>query len=76
MLAWAAAERRVLLTHDFDTLIEQAWIRVRAGLPMPGVVALRQGAAIGVVIDELELFATASEFGEWEGQVLFLATHR
>lgn len=30
VLEWAAREKRVLLTHDFDTLIGRAWARVRA----------------------------------------------
>jgi predicted nuclease of predicted toxin-antitoxin system len=72
VLEWAASEQRVLLTHDFDTLIGHAWTRVRAGLPMPGVVAVQQGMATGRVIEELELFASASEEGEWNGQVLFV----
>ncbi|HEV8637809.1 MAG TPA: DUF5615 family PIN-like protein [Chloroflexota bacterium] len=72
VLEWAAREERVLLTHDFDTLIGYAWARVRAGLPMPGVVAVRQGTATGRAIEELELFAGASEAGEWNGQVLFV----
>lgn len=76
VLRWAAAEGRVLLTHDFDTLIGEAWARVRAGLPMPGVVAVRQGMPAGQVIDELELFAAVSEEGEWEGQVFFLSVSR
>src|SRR5262249_38823189 len=69
---WAARENRVLLTHDFDTLIGHAWDRVRAGRPMAGVVALRQGMAIGRVIDELELLAGASDAGAWADQVLFV----
>ena len=72
VLAWAAGEGRVLLTHDFDTLIGEAWTRVRGGLPVPGVVAVRQGIGTGWAIAELELFAVASVEGEWEGQVLFL----
>lgn len=64
MLEWAAREGRVLLTHDFDTLIGHAWERVRAGLPMPGVVAVRQGMPVGQAIEELELFAAASVDGE------------
>lgn len=72
VLEWAAREGRVLLTHDFDTLIGHAWARVRAGLPMPGVVVVRQGMAVGRAIEELELFAAVSEDGEWDGQVLFV----
>ncbi len=73
VLEWAASEGRVLLTHDFDTLIGEAWNRVRGGLPMPGVVAVRQEIPIGRAIAELELFAAASQEGEWEGQVVFLS---
>src|SRR5262249_32739631 len=72
VLEWAARENRVLLTHDFDTLIGHAWDRVRAGLPMPGVVAVLQGMPSGRVSGELELFAGASEEGEWANQVLFV----
>jgi predicted nuclease of predicted toxin-antitoxin system len=76
VLQWAAGQGRVLLTHDFDTLIGEARVRVRTGLPMPGVVAVRQGIATGRAIDELELFAAASEDGEWESQVLFVTESR
>jgi hypothetical protein len=37
LLAWAAREGRVLLTHDVSTLRHFAYERVYAGLPMPGV---------------------------------------
>jgi hypothetical protein len=73
VLAWAAREGRVLLTHDAATLIGHAWARVEAALPMPGVVVARQGIAIGLAIDGIELLVVASEEGEWEGQVLFLS---
>lgn len=76
VLRWAAGEGRVLLTHDFDTLIGEAWTRVRAGLPLPGVVAVRQGMTTGPATDELELFVAASKEGEWEGQVFFLSASR
>jgi predicted nuclease of predicted toxin-antitoxin system len=36
VLAWAATENRVLLTRDVQTLVNDAYDRVRAGLPMPG----------------------------------------
>ena len=72
VLEWAARENCVLLTHDFDTLIGHAWDRVRAGRPMPGVVAVQQGMQAGRVIDELELIAGASDEGEWANQVLFV----
>ncbi len=40
ILAWAASEGRILLTHDRNTLIGFAYERVAQGLPMPGVFAV------------------------------------
>src|SRR5207253_728230 len=72
VLAWAAAERRVLLTHDVNTIPAYAYARCADGKSMPGVVIIRQGAAVGPCVDDLLLLVECSEEGEWEGQVLFL----
>ena len=72
VLAWAASEGRVLLTHDASTLIGHAYKRVRQGLPMPGVFEVRQEVPIGVAIEEVLMLAECSIEGEWEGQVGFL----
>lgn len=37
ILAWAANEGRILITHDRDTVPSFAFNRVRSGQPMPGV---------------------------------------
>lgn len=72
VLEWAAAERRVLLTHDIQTMVGHAWERVRRGLPMPGVVVVGQELSIRVVLEQLEALAVASRDGEWEAQVLYV----
>ena len=72
VLAWAAAEGRLVLTHDAATLIGYAYDRVAAGLAMPGIIEVRQDLPIGPVIDDLLLINDASREGEWEGQVLYL----
>jgi len=38
ILAWAANEGRVVLTHDAATMAYFAYERVKAGLSMPGVI--------------------------------------
>jgi hypothetical protein len=60
VLAWAAGEGRVLLTHDASTLIYHAYERVRQGLPMPGVFEIRQEVPIGVAIEEVLILAECS----------------
>lgn len=72
LLAWAATNDRVVLTHDVATLAGHAYRRLAAGLPMLGVFEVSADLPIGVAIDELVLIARASESGEWEGQVRFL----
>jgi predicted nuclease of predicted toxin-antitoxin system len=35
ILEWAAAEQRIVLTHDVSTMKPFAYARVESGLPMP-----------------------------------------
>lgn len=72
VLAWAARENRVVLTHDVGTMAKAAWDRVRAGLPMKGVIEVDGDQPIGAVITDLQLLALAGSPAELEGQVLFL----
>lgn len=72
VLAWAAAESRVLVTHDVSTLTKYAYQRVEAGAPMPGVFEAGTDLAIGHAIDDLLLIVECSLEGEWEGQVRYL----
>ena len=72
VLAWAAREGRVLLTHDVTTLTRHAYDRVQAGQPMPGVFELSRRVPLGQAIDDILLLAECSIDGEWEGQIRYL----
>jgi len=72
VLAGAAEQGRVLLTHDVTSMTRFAYERVAAGLAMPGVFAVHQTAAIGPVIDDLILVIETSDDDSWEGQVRYL----
>jgi hypothetical protein len=72
VLAWAAQEGRVLLTHDVTTMRRYVDERVDAGLSMPGVFAVSQQRPITQVIEDILLLAECSLEGEWEGQIQFL----
>ena len=72
VISWAADNRRVLLTHDLNTMINAALDRVRAGQPMPGVLGIPQQLSIGASIADLELIATTAEPDEIAGQVWYL----
>jgi Domain of unknown function (DUF5615) len=72
ILAWAAEQSRVLLTHDVSTMTKHAADRVRGGMSMPGVFSVSQALPIGKAIEEIIILAECSLEGEWEGQVRYL----
>jgi hypothetical protein len=72
VLEWAAAEQRVLLTHDVTTMGPYAENRVALSLPMPGVFEVSQYLPIGQAIEEILILAECSLDGDWEGQIRFL----
>lgn len=72
VLAWAAQEGRIILTHDVATMITFAYQRTQAGLFMPGLFEVSRRVSVGLVIEEIILIAECSLEREWEGQVRFL----
>ena len=60
ILAWAAAEERILLTHDRETVPGFAYERVRNEQPMPGVFLVNDQMPRGQAIDELLLAVECS----------------
>lgn len=72
VLAWAAANNRILLTHDRATMPDFAYSRVIAGQPMPGVFIVNDYLPVRQAIDELLLLDKCSEQTEWAGVVLYL----
>ena len=72
ILAWAAEEGRIVLTHDVATMIDFAYQRLQAELPMPGLFEVSRRVPVGQAIEEIILIVECSLEGEWEGQVRFL----
>ena len=72
VLEWAAREGRVLLTHDANTMIGYAYDRVRAGLPLPGVVMVRQTTSVAQAIDELLILIGAGNDDDFTDQVRYI----
>ena len=69
VLAWAASEARVLLTHDVSTMTQHALDRVALGQSMPGVIVIHQRLALGQAIEDLVLVAACSAAEEWARRV-------
>jgi hypothetical protein len=71
VLAWAAEDDRIVLTHDRATLPNFAYERVVAGQAMPGVFVINDRLPVGRAIEELALVVTCSEASEWVSRVLY-----
>jgi predicted nuclease of predicted toxin-antitoxin system len=72
VLAWAAANDRIVLTHDRATMPDFAYVRVEAGQPMPGLFVLNDRFPVRQAIDEILLLDAGSEQAEWAGLVVYL----
>ena len=72
ILAWAASNERILLTHDRATMPDFAYDRLVRGKPMAGIFVVNDRMPIRQVIDELSLLIDCSEQAEWNGVVLYL----
>jgi len=72
VLAYAAEEDRVLLTHDVATITRFAYERVAQGLAMPGVLEVSTDVQIGRAIEDILIVADCTLEGELEGQILYL----
>ena len=74
ILAWAAAEGRVLLTHDVRTMTGFAGERIKRGDPLAGVVILPRPRAVGAIIQALRDLIESHEPEELRDRILYLKT--
>ncbi len=72
ILAWAAQESRIMLTHDASTMIDAAYQRVREELPMPGMIAVRKLALLATTISDLVFMAQAGTEADFQNQVRYV----
>lgn len=70
VLTWAAAEGRVLITHDRNTMVGFAYERVAAGDAVPGVIVTSGAESIGSAIDDILLIAEYMPAEEIRDQVV------
>jgi hypothetical protein len=72
LLAWAAGQNRILLTHDVSTITAHAYRRVMKGDRMPGVFEVNHRVPVRTAVADILLLSECSNPGEWEGQVRYL----
>jgi len=72
VLSWAAANHRIVLTHDRTTMPDYAYERLASGEEMTGVFVVSDRFPIGQAIQEILLIVSCSEQSEWNGRVVRL----
>jgi len=72
ILAWAAQENYVVLTHDVNTMVAVAFQRTQEDLPMPGVLAVQRLAPLAKAIDDIVFLAQVGEEADFQDQVRFI----
>ena len=76
VLSWAAAENRVLITNDRNTMVGLAYERQAAGIAVPGVIVTTNHQAIGSAIDDLLFIAENTSEEEMRDQVVVFLPFR
>jgi predicted nuclease of predicted toxin-antitoxin system len=69
LLAWAALEGRILLTHDHKSIPDFAYDRVRFGQPMPGVFLVENTGAFRAVIEDLLMADEITGADDWRDKL-------
>lgn len=71
-LAWAWENKRVIVSHDVNTMTDAAKQRLKNGESIFGLILVSQSMPIGDVINELELIIQISEENDFENSVEWL----
>ncbi len=72
ILDWALRERRVIITGDLNTMVGFAYGRIAVGEHIQGVLALKENAPFGRVIDDIHLAAHVYEEDELRDRVEYV----
>lgn len=73
VLAWAAQERRILLTHDIRTMVPEAYERIGASASVPGVIYVPARLDPGRAVTGIEEAMLRTREEDWEGKVVYLS---
>ncbi|HTU91002.1 MAG TPA: DUF5615 family PIN-like protein [Gemmataceae bacterium] len=76
VLAWAAAENRVLITNDRNTMVGSAYQRVAVGEQVPGLIATTNEQSIGSAIYDILLIAEYMPEEEIRNQIVVFLPFR
>jgi hypothetical protein len=72
LLAWATANKRVVLTHDLATMVPALLLQPQHASGCAPIVLVPDSLAIGQVIEEVLLLDRCSQESDWVAGVIYL----
>ena len=72
LLAWAAEQERVVITHDRRTMPYHATSRIARAEKIAGIIIVSRQLPVSRVVDDLEIMVSCSDMVEWENIVKHL----
>jgi hypothetical protein len=72
VLEFASRDNRVLLTHDRTTMPGFAYDRLKAGIPMAGVIVVNDRMPIGKAIEQVQIILTCCDPPDLSGVVVYV----
>jgi hypothetical protein len=75
VLTLAAAQGRILVTHEFRTMPRHFAEFLATGATSPGVFLVKQQTPLAPVIDDLLLIWTASMPEDWKNRIVAIPLH-
>jgi Domain of unknown function (DUF5615) len=75
LLEEAAKQNAIVITHDVQTMTKHTYDRIRAGLPMPGIIEVAQDAPIGQAVADLSVLIGAGEPADFENVIWYVPTN-
>lgn len=72
LLAWAADQTRIVITHDRRTMPYHAADRITKGEKIAGVIIVSRRLPVSQVINDLEIIVSCSDVDEWENVLKYL----
>jgi hypothetical protein len=72
VLAWAAEQERILVTHDRRTMPYHAASRIAGAAKVAGIIVVSRQLPVSQVINDLEIIVSCSDMIEWENVIKHL----
>jgi len=72
VLAWAAEQERILVTHDRRTMPYHAANRIGRAEKVAGIIVVSRQLPVSQVINDLEIIVSCSDMIEWENVIKHL----